>query len=95
MAILLNLYLTAFFSPVSEVAQASSGLGQSNLAAADQDKDLDGRPDFEEHTDNDYDYPVEEGAEGDVTKFTGRKKKLWELRQKMVNLCRTLGIISV
>lgn len=92
----MNLELTAFFYPISEAAEASGGLGQSNLAAADQDKDLDdGRREVEEHTDNDYEYPVEGDGEGDVTKFTGRKKKLWELRQKMVNFFGTLGIISV
>ncbi|PQQ14435.1 pre-mRNA-splicing factor syf2 isoform X2 [Prunus yedoensis var. nudiflora] len=38
--------------------------------------------DSEEHADDGDDHP-EENMEGDFTKFTGRKKKLWELRMKM------------
>jgi len=68
----------------SEVVQASGLSGQSNSGAPEQDEDLhDDRQDFEDHADGDKDYPVEENVE-DVTKLTGRKKKLWELRNKMM-----------
>ncbi|XP_059458403.1 uncharacterized protein LOC132187997 [Corylus avellana] len=68
----------------SEVVQASGLSGQSNSGAPEQDEDLhDDRQDFEDHADGDKDYPVEENIE-DVTKLTGRKKKLWELRNKMM-----------
>jgi pre-mRNA-splicing factor SYF2 len=69
--------------------QASGLSGQSNSGAPEQDEDLhDDRQDFEDHADGDKDYPVEENIE-DVTKLTGRKKKLWELRNKMVRLSLT------
>lgn len=65
------------------------------LGVPDRTEDLDDeRPDIEEHADSDNDHPVEGDVEGgDVTKFTGRKKKLWELRQKMVSFPGTLEII--
>lgn len=65
--------------------QASGETGHPALCAPEQDGDLqDDRQEFEDHADGDKDYPVEENIEGDVTKLTGRKKKLWELRNKMV-----------
>lgn len=74
---------------LAEVVQASGLSGQSNSGAPEQDEDLhDDRQDFEDHADSDKDYPVEENVE-DVTKLTGRKKKLWELRNKMVRLSLT------
>lgn len=62
----------------------------------DQDGNVDaGRPDFEEHSESDEEPPVEEEImEEDFQKFTGRKKKLWELRQKMVSFYGTPKIFS-
>ncbi|PON55552.1 mRNA splicing factor SYF [Parasponia andersonii] len=58
---------------------------ESNLGASHQVEHLDDeRPDFgEDSDDDDHPDPVEENMEEDFRKFTGRKKKLWELRQKM------------
>ncbi|KAF3434723.1 hypothetical protein FNV43_RR21808 [Rhamnella rubrinervis] len=69
----------------TEAVEANGGIDRSKLGIPDRTEDLDDeRPDVGEHTDSDNDHPVEEDVEGgDVTKFTGRKKKLWELRQKM------------
>lgn len=69
--------------------QASGETGHPALCAPEQDGDLqDDKQEFEDHADGDKDYPVEENIEGDVTNLTGRntgrKKKLWELRNKMV-----------
>jgi uncharacterized membrane protein YcjF (UPF0283 family) len=71
--------------------QARGGVGQSNSGALEQYEDLhDDRQDSEDHADGDKDNPVEENVEVDVTKLTGRKKKLWELRNKMVRVSLTL-----
>lgn len=45
------------------------------------------RPDSEERADEDDEELVEENVEGDFTQLTGRQKKLFELRLKMVCLC--------
>lgn len=67
--------------------KASGRSGQSGSGALELDEDLhDNRLDFEGHADGGKEYPVEENLEGDITKLTGRKKKLWELRNKMVSL---------
>ncbi|GMY05425.1 pre-mRNA-splicing factor syf2 [Fagus crenata] len=67
------------------LVQARGGVGQSNSGALEQYEDLhDDRQDSEDHADGDKDNPVEENLEVDVTKLTGRKKKLWELRNKMI-----------
>lgn len=72
---------------VSEVVKASGRSVQSGSGAPELDEDLhDDRQDFEDHADGGKENPVEENLEGDVTKLTGRKKKLWELRNKMVSL---------
>ncbi|XP_024184157.1 uncharacterized protein LOC112189119 [Rosa chinensis] len=66
----------------SESVQVSSGSGKSKLEAAQQEEDLDRPSETDEHA-GDGDEPhvdEEENMEGDFTKFTGRKKKLWELR---------------
>ncbi|KAG6653518.1 pre-mRNA-splicing factor syf2 isoform X1 [Carya illinoinensis] len=69
----------------SEVVKASYRSDQSGSGAPELDEDLhDDRQDFEDHADGGKEYPVEENLEGDVTKLTGRKKKLWELRNKMM-----------
>ncbi|KAF4367450.1 hypothetical protein F8388_025868 [Cannabis sativa] len=60
--------------------------GESNLGATHQEDCLnDKRPDSGEDSDDDGEHadPVEEVMEEDFQKFTGRKKRLWELRQKM------------
>lgn len=68
----------------SEISQPTGLSVQSNSSAPEPDEDLhDNRQDFEDHADGEKDYPVEENVE-DVTKLTGRKKKLWELRNKMM-----------
>lgn len=85
------LYLNDFFSPTSESVQVS---GKSKLEAAQQEEDLDKRPGTDEHADDGDEPPVEEEEEeimeGDFTKFTGRKKKLWEIRMKMVRFADTI-----
>ncbi|KAF5448994.1 hypothetical protein F2P56_029484 [Juglans regia] len=69
----------------SEVVKASGRSVQSGSGAPELDEDLhDDRQDFEDHADGGEENPVEENLEGDVTKLTGRKKKLWELRNKMM-----------
>lgn len=44
----------------------------------------DEKPKFEEDSDSDDEKPAEENAEEDFTNLTGRQKKLFELRLKMV-----------
>lgn len=68
---------------ISEGVKASR---DSNLGAHQDEVVDDERPDSGDHSDNDDEHPVEEiqeNLEGDFEKFTGRKRKLWELRQKM------------
>lgn len=83
----LDLGVNAFCYAVSEAVQAGGGIGQSNIRVPDQTEDVgSGRPDIEEHASSDDNSPVEGDVEGgDYKMFTGRKKKLWELRQKMVS----------
>ncbi|XWS55105.1 hypothetical protein CRYUN_Cryun10bG0146700 [Craigia yunnanensis] len=58
--------------------------GQPVTYAAYQEQDVQhGAPEPEENSDDDNDHPVEENSEGDITKLTGRQKKLFELRLKM------------
>lgn len=65
----------------SEGVKAS---GDSNSGTLHQEEDVsEERPDFGEQSDDNDDHPAEENVEGDFQMFTGRKKKLWELRQKM------------
>lgn len=80
------LYLNCFFSPTSESVQVSGGSGKSKVEAAQQVEDLDRPSETDEHAGDGDEFPVEEeeNMEGDFTKFTGRKKRLWELRMKMV-----------
>ncbi|KAJ0076566.1 pre-mRNA-splicing factor syf2 [Pistacia vera] len=67
----------------TEVVPVNGGSGQSNASAHDVVEDFnDERPNFEEHSDSDHDQPAEENL-GDITKLTGRAKKLFELRLKM------------
>lgn len=62
----------------------SGGCGQSSTSAPDVIEDYNvERPNFEELSDSDHDQPAEENL-GDITKLTGRQKKLFELRLKMV-----------
>ncbi|KAL5561216.1 hypothetical protein UlMin_030963 [Ulmus minor] len=67
--------------------EASYDRGRSNIAAPHEEKEVDDeRPDFQGHSDDGDDHPVEEenmDGIGDFQKLTGRKKKLWELRQKI------------
>lgn len=73
--------------------QANGGSGKSNSEAAEQEEYVHNeKPDSEEHADDGDDHP-EENMEGDFTKFTGRKKKLWELRMKMVSPCHYVNWI--
>lgn len=68
---------------ISEGVKASR---DSNLGVYQDEVVDDERPDSGDHSDNDDEHPVEEiqeNLEGDFEKFTGRKRKLWELRQKM------------
>lgn len=54
--------------------------------ASDVAEDLhDENPKLEAGSDSDNDKPAEEDVEGDFTKLTGRQKKLFELRLKMVS----------
>ncbi|XVF67952.1 hypothetical protein PTKIN_Ptkin10aG0163400 [Pterospermum kingtungense] len=58
--------------------------GQPVTRATYQEQDVqNGAPEPEENSDDDNDNPVVENIEGDVTKLTGRQKKLFELRLKM------------
>lgn len=75
--------------PQNQSATISEGVKSSrdsNLGAHQDEVVDDERPDYGDHSDNDDEHPVEEiqeNLEGDFEKFTGRKRKLWELRQKM------------
>jgi hypothetical protein len=74
------------FVVFTEVVQAKGGIGWSSSQAPEQGEELDEeRPDHE-HSEDDDDRAVLDNVEGDVTQLTGRKKKLFELRLKMVNL---------
>lgn len=71
---------------ISEAVQASGSSGKSNTLASDVAEDLhDENPKLEAGSDSDNDKPAEEDVEGDFTKLTGRQKKLFELRLKMVS----------
>lgn len=73
--------------PMTEVLQGSGGNSQPDEHAVKQHIDLhDERPDSEEDSDGDNKTHVEENIEGDITKLTGRQKKLFELRLKMVSV---------
>ncbi|XP_023532640.1 pre-mRNA-splicing factor syf2-like [Cucurbita pepo subsp. pepo] len=69
----------------SEAVQAGRSSAPSNFAPPDEYEDLhDEKPEEEGHSDGDTDkLSGEENVEGDFTKLTGRKKKLFELRLKM------------
>ena len=70
----------------TEVVQAKGGSGWSTSQAPEQGEELDEeRPDLE-HSEDDADRAVLDNVVGDVTQLTGRKKRLFELRLKMVNL---------
>lgn len=72
---------------ISEVVHAKGSNDKPGALVSDQDEEQhDGRSDFEQHSadDNDDNNPVQENIEGDVTKLTGRQKKLFDLRLKMV-----------
>ena len=74
---------------VYNVTEDQKASRESKLGATHQEERLnDERPDSGEDSDDDGDHtdPVEEIMEEDFQKFTGRKKRLWELRQKMVSL---------
>ena len=63
--------------------QASGGDVQpSTVTPSDQEED---QHDLEGHPNVDSDNAVEENLEGDVTKYKGKKKKLFELRLKMAS----------
>ncbi|KAM3695633.1 hypothetical protein ACB098_07G148100 [Castanea mollissima] len=65
------------------LVQAGGRIIQSSSGAQEQDEDLhDDRQDSDDHADGDREYPVVESV--DVTNLTGRKKKLWELRNMMM-----------
>lgn len=69
---------------MSEVAQTTGGNGELDTSAPDVAEDLhDARPNVEEDSDSDNN-PAEENVEVDLSKLTGRQKKLFELRLKMV-----------
>ncbi|XP_044487786.1 pre-mRNA-splicing factor syf2-like isoform X1 [Mangifera indica] len=62
----------------------SGGSSQSNTSTPDTVAHFnDERPNFEEHSHSDHDQPAEESLEGDITKLTGRQKRLFDLRLKM------------
>ncbi|CAK9315306.1 unnamed protein product [Citrullus colocynthis] len=69
----------------SEAVQAGRSSGSSNFVPPDEYEDLhDEKPDEEGHSDGDVGkFSGEENVEGDFTKLTGRKKKLFEIRLKM------------
>ncbi|KAK0580552.1 hypothetical protein LWI29_003348 [Acer saccharum] len=68
----------------TEVAQTTGGNGKSVTSAPDVAEDLhDDRPNVEEDSDSDNDRPAEENVEVDLSKLTGRQKKMFELRLKM------------
>lgn len=84
MEIVLDLTFLPYSATISEGVKASQDF---NLGAHQDEVVDDERPDSGYHSDNDDEHPVEEiqeNLEGDFEKFTGRKRKLWELRQKMV-----------
>ncbi|EEF41147.1 pre-mRNA-splicing factor syf2 isoform X2 [Ricinus communis] len=66
-----------------EILQDKKASGQSTALASEQDEvQHDQRPDFGEDSDDDSNPAVQDNVE-DVTKLTGRQKKLFELRLKM------------
>lgn len=79
-------YLNLKFYTISEAVQASGSSVQSHILASVVAEDLrDENPKLEAGSDSDNDKPAEENVEGDFTKLTGRQKKLFELRLKMVS----------
>ncbi|KAK3021549.1 hypothetical protein RJ639_046497 [Escallonia herrerae] len=71
--------------PSPGVSQATDGGVQPNpIATVDQRKDPEDEiHEFEDHQNVDNENGVEENVEEDLTKLTGKKKKLFELRLKM------------
>ncbi|KAI6701040.1 hypothetical protein NL676_015364 [Syzygium grande] len=67
----------------SEVAEASTEGSRSKLPHREVAASRDETDDVEEPADDDHKPSAEENLEGDITKLTGRKKKLFELRLKM------------
>lgn len=67
--------------------QATGGSSHSKSGAIDQAEEIhDERPHEEEGSDGDSDHDAEKNIEGDGTNLTGRQKKLFELRLKMVGI---------
>lgn len=64
--------------------QDKRGNYESTALASEQDEEE--KSVFEEKSDDDDNHPVQENVEGDGTQLTGRQKKLFELRLKMVFL---------
>lgn len=69
---------------IAEVSEGSAEGRHSKVPYHEVAASRDEIDDAEEPADDDNKPPVEENVEGDVTKLTGRKKKLFELRLKMV-----------
>ncbi|KAM4099287.1 hypothetical protein ACJW30_07G146400 [Castanea mollissima] len=76
---------------LGSLVQAGGGIGQASSGALEQNEDLhDDRQDYDDHADGDREYPVVESV--DVTNLTGRKQKLWELKNIMsASLTQTKG----
>ncbi|XP_056170102.1 uncharacterized protein LOC115672495 [Syzygium oleosum] len=68
----------------SEVSEASAESSHCKLPYHEVGASRDEIDDAEEPADDDNKPPVQETVEGHITKLTGRKKKLFELRPKMV-----------
>ena len=64
---------------VTETLQPECGQPVRRSAYQEQDVRC-GAPEPEENSDEYNNHPVEENIEGDITKLTGRQKKLFELR---------------
>ncbi|GLT42938.1 hypothetical protein SLA2020_169150 [Shorea laevis] len=68
----------------TEITQSKSGSGQPVVDAPTQDQDVhDEEPGPGENSDSDKDHPTDENTEVDITKLTGRQKRLFDLRLKM------------
>lgn len=75
-----------FLYTLSEVSRAiASNTQPGPVTVPDQAEDLhDEIDDLEDHPNGDSDNVVEENVEVDMTKLSGRQKKMFELRLKMV-----------
>lgn len=90
------LYINTSFYIIADVAQALGGSGRSDSGVPAKDPRDDRTDPEEEHANIESDQPVEDDVVPDFTNLTGKQKKLFELRLKMVRLNQlSMYIISL